>query len=87
MSDIVERARLYIKEPWAHQDNWHDLMNVLAAEIERLGHHHAEFVVAATVRMTDQNTEIERLRETLRWIVEHSNDPGIVGRAKQELLR
>ena len=32
------------------------------AEIERLQHYHDEFVLAATIRMSDQNAEIERLR-------------------------
>ncbi len=34
-ADLIGRMQSYAAEPWAHQDNWHDLMNEGAAALSR----------------------------------------------------
>jgi hypothetical protein len=40
--------------------------------------------VVSSLRL-EAAAEIERLQAALRWIAEHSNDPGVVRRTRQEL--
>lgn len=59
---------------WISMDEWQAMtqeleagmtIQRLRAEIDSLKHHHAEFVLAANIRMADQNAEIEQLRTAL----------------------
>jgi hypothetical protein len=52
--------------------------------VERLLNENYLWTVPGALRK-EAAAEIERLRATLRWVEEYSNDPGIVQRVRHEL--
>jgi hypothetical protein len=64
---LTERMRLYASEPWAHQDNWHDLMTEAADELERAWkwERRAADQLRNIGKLSDRHLELAQAREEL----------------------
>lgn len=89
MTDLIDRARAYIQEPWAHQDNWQDLMKVLADEIERLKAEvsiHDRACAATTIRAEAAEKERDELKRNRDITLAYSNERIVAAESRAEAL-
>lgn len=70
MIGVIERIEAGLASDTPSRVEWRTLLETALTEIKEIRHHHDEFVVAATIRMTDQNAEIARLLAAITCVVE-----------------